>query len=130
MNRIENVLNYIQLYTGADKYTLKRIRSILEKEFEEKQKKIEVIEKSRVVYVKTKPGKPEISIEAFSDYISKEHEIDIQQIKRKCRKAEILRQRNKFVLFAVQYGFTFSEIGRFLKKDHSTIIHSFKNQQK
>lgn len=130
MNKIQNVLNYVQLYTGADEYTLKRIRAILEKEFEEKQKKIEVLETSRVVYVKTNPGKPKITIEAFAEYVSKEHEIDIQQIKRKCRKAEILRQRNKFILFAVQHGFTFSEIGRFLKKDHSTIIHSFKNQQK
>lgn len=130
MNKIENVLNYVQLYTGADVHTLKRIRAILEKEFEEKQKKIEVLEKSRVVYVKTNPGKPKITIETFADHVQKEHGIDIQQIKRKCRKSEILRQRNKFILFAVQHGFTFSEIGRFLKKDHSTIIHSFKNQQK
>lgn len=130
MNKIENVLKYVQLYTGADEYTLKRIRAILEKEFEEKQKKIQVLEKSRVVYIKTNPSKPKITIEAFADYISKEHGIDIQQIKMKCRKAEILRQRNKFILFAVQHGFNFCEIGRFLNKDHSTIIHSFKNQQK
>jgi chromosomal replication initiation ATPase DnaA len=46
------------------------------------------------------------------------------QVALKSRKAEVLSLRNRFCVDAYKEGFGLSEIGRYLKRDHTTILHS------
>lgn len=129
MSKIEDALRYVKLYTDCDEIALKRIRTILEMNFKQ-QSKIQVIEKKSVFYVKIKENKPEISIVDFADEYCSRNFVDPEILKKKNRKTEVIRERDKFIHEVIVNGYTYSEVARFLKKDHSTIIHSFKKQKK
>lgn len=129
MSKIEDALRYVKLYTNCDDFALKRIRSILENNFKQKER-VQIIEKKSVFYVKIKDEAPTISISEFADNFCQENDIEFKDLKKKVRFRETILLRDKFIFEAIVNGYSYTEVGRILGKHHSTIIHSFKKSKK
>jgi chromosomal replication initiation ATPase DnaA len=126
----EELLNYIKLYTECDDAAISRITPILDKYTMDisqngVMQKIKIL---KVVKYKEKK-KPTIPLSDFAYKFGKKNAIDIDSIKKKVRTTEIVRKRNKFIRDAFENGYSLSEIGRFLNRDHSTILHAIKNSK-
>jgi len=66
-----------------------------------------------------------ITIDDVLDVVCEYTKIDRSAILGKARYKEIMRARHLFVYLAVEHtGRSYSEVGRFCKKDHTTILHS------
>jgi chromosomal replication initiation ATPase DnaA len=117
---MKEILNYIKLYTGCDDHALKRIEVMLGPRLEPKIiEKIVHVEK----FVKRKP-KPQISIIEWSESYCKENNITFEYVRQRRRLQEIVDTRDAYVKQAYFEGFTPSEIGRHLKRNHATILHT------
>lgn len=122
--RIENALRYIRLYTGCDDIALKRIGAMLDTSGAYSTD-TKIVETTKVVYVK---GNKHITL-PFKDWANDylyNNNLTYKELAKKKRTADILRVRNKFCIEAYSSGYTLVEIGRYLGKDHSTIINSIK----
>lgn len=126
---MKEILKYIKLYTGCDEHALKRIEVMLKDKMPRQviiEKQVEVIE--RFINKKQRPFK---MLEDWAMEYYKENNVTYDQIAKRNRKTETLRIRNKFCKNAYQEGYGVSEIGRYLKRDHTTIIHNIhKNKTK
>lgn len=120
---VEQVLKYIKLYTGCEEHALKRIKPIIEEAFE-KAKEVVYVKEKVIVTEYIKKIKPKQSILNWSnDYFNKTG-LSYQEINNPSRKIEVCRIRNEFCKEAYYQGYTASEIGRYLKRDHTTILHN------
>ena len=118
MDKVEDILKYIQLYTNCSDHTLKRIRVLLDN--------FVVIQpvpilKEKVVYVHKKRISTPILYWA-KEWLT-ENGLTYADISKVSRSKSVVSMRNKFCNDAYIAGYGYSEIGRYLKKNHSTIIH-------
>jgi hypothetical protein len=113
---MKEILKYIQLYTGCNDHALKRIEALLEPKLQ-----LSVVEK--IIYVKKKPklGK---SLLEWSEQYYKDNKVTYEFLSQRFSSREIVAIRNAYIKEAYFQGFTASEIGRHLKRDHSTILNS------
>ena len=65
--------------------------------------------------------------DAILNIVTKETGVSADSILSSSREREIVRARNLFIALARKNLFSYTTIGRILKKDHSTIIYSIKN---
>lgn len=130
MDRNKEILKYIKLYTGCNDHTLKRIELILE-EYIKPIIKTKVVEKIVMV---DKMGRmkqrPSVDLKTFSSEYFKKNNTTYEEINRKCRKTEIVSRRNKYLRDAFLTGYTASELGRYLNRDHTTILNSIYKSKK
>lgn len=117
---IESILKYIKLYTGCTDHALKRIKTLLEESLVNREI-IKIVEKTNEVYIQKK--KTNISIKKFATNWLEKNQLTYQDIAAKTRKRETLTLRNRFCVDAYKEGYGYTEIGRYLKRDHSTIMH-------
>lgn len=120
MGKIVEVLAYIKLYTNCSDHALKRIQVLLE-DFVEVREVVKVVEKKDVVYIQKK--RVSASIRRWAEDWLKKNNVTYKEVSMKSRATEVVTLRNKFCMDAFVEGYGYSEIGRYLKKDHSTIIH-------
>lgn len=117
-------LRYVKLYTECDDYAIKRLEPLLEKYIQPK-----VIIKEKKMYVDRETSKPTITIQEFFAQYSELNNITYDDLIKRTRSHEVLIIRNTFIRIAFQYGYGYSLIGRFLKKDHTTIINVIKKSK-
>lgn len=123
METIENVLKYIKIYTGCDDFTLRRIGVLLEKLPKEKVVH-KTVHKTEMVYIQKKDYKGLKTLNIWAEEYLKANGLTYEQVAAKSRKVEVLRIRNKFCVEAYKSGYGYSTIGKYLKMDHVTIMHS------
>ena len=133
MEKLETALSYIQLYTGCNDHTKNRIKYLLEsmdcfatENIEIKQQVVikenikTNIVKRRYIHKKSNV-KP---IEEFAKYYCYKRRMSQDILKTHSRKADIVDIRDKFCRVAYKVGYTTTEIGGYLNKHHTSIIHS------
>lgn len=117
---MKEILKYIKLYTGCNDHALKRISLILEDKINPKViEKIVVVEK----YI-NKNIKPKLTIEQWAPIYFKENNLTYEEVNQKSRKVEVCRIRTKFCRNAFIAGYGCAEQARYLKRNHSTILHN------
>jgi len=117
---MKEILKYIQLYTGCNDHALKRISVILED-------KINPRVTEKVVFVErfvNKNTKPKMSIEDWATIYFKENSLTYEEVNQRSRKLEVCRIRTKFCREAFTAGYGCAVQARFLKRNHTTILHS------
>lgn len=62
-----------------------------------------------------------------SDYVEKETGISMDRMVAAGRRKSDVEARSLFIFIAIESGTTYSELGRILNRDHTTIIHSYNN---
>ncbi len=118
---IKDILKYIKLYTGCDDHAIKRVKALLDSAVLTREV-IKVVEKTNEVYIQKKKTKQ--SIKKWAEQWMQKNNMTYEQVAHKSRKTEVLRVRNKFCIDAYKEGYGCAEIGRYLKRDHTTILHS------
>ena len=121
MEKVKTILKYIQLYTNCNDYTLKRIEAVMNGLVLEREV-IKVVENTKEVLIQKK--KSSESIKKWASRWLVENETSYSEVALRSRKTEVLTLRNRFCVDAYKEGFGLSEIGRYLKRDHTTILHS------
>lgn len=121
MEKVKTILKYIQLYTNCNDYTLKRIEAVMDGLILEREV-IKVVENTKEVLIQKK--KSSESIKKWASRWLEENETSYSEVALRSRKVEVLTLRNRFCVDAYKEGFGLSEIGRYLKRDHTTILHS------
>jgi|694.fasta_scaffold87359_7 chromosomal replication initiation ATPase DnaA len=121
MEKVKTILKYIQLYTNCNDYTLKRIEAVMDGLILEREV-IKVVENTKEVLIQKK--KSTESIKKWASRWLEENETSYSEVALRSRKVEVLTLRNRFCVDAYKEGFGLSEIGRYLKRDHTTILHS------
>ena len=119
---MKDILKYIQLYTGCDEHTLKRIKFMLEEKMPKQvvvEKQVEIVE--RFVNKRDRPFK---KLEDWAMAYFQDNNVTYDDIAKQSRKSEVVRARTHFCKEAYQKGYGVSEIGRYLKRDHTTILHN------
>ena len=127
---IETTLNYIQLYTNCNDHALKRIKPVLEEHIKAIEKVV-IVEKVVVVekFIR-KDVSPSKSIEEWSEEYFNKNNVTYNDVSKKCRKTETLKIRNTYCKSAFVDGYGCSEIGRYLKRDHTTILHNIHHMKR
>lgn len=120
---VEKVLKYIKLYTGCNDHAIKRIKPIIEESFE-KAKQVVYVKEKVIVTQLIKREIPKQSLRKWAELYYKQTDTSYEQINNRSRKIEVCRVRNEFCKEAYHKGYTASEIGRYLKRDHTTILHN------
>lgn len=118
---MKEILKYIQLYTGCNDHTLKRIQVMLEPRLNLEPQIIEKIVHVEK-YVKRKP-RPSMSLLQWSEQYYKENNTSFKDISQRRRLQEIVDVRNAYIKQAYFEGFTPSEIARHLGRNHATILY-------
>lgn len=121
MEKVKTILKYIQLYTNCNDYTLKRIEAIMDGLVLEREV-VKVVENTKEVLIQKK--KSTESIKKWASKWLEDNETSYSEVAQRSRKVEVLTLRNRFCVDAYKEGFGLSEIGRYLKRDHTTILHS------
>jgi hypothetical protein len=124
---MHELLRYIQLYTECDDSVLKRLEPLILKYIKPKVLTKVVAAPLKRVYVTQK--KVDMTIQEFFDNYSIEFCISYDELIKRDRHHDRLERRNKFIREAYQRGFGYSVIGRFLNKDHTTIINAIKKSK-
>lgn len=122
MSKYKDVLKYIQLYTGCSEHALKRVDAMLHEKISDKPAK--VVEK--FVYVDKlarSKNRPAQDLKFWAYGYLKLRDLTYEQIADKSRQTSVIRIRNAFCIEAYKEGYSLSEIGRYLGRDHSTIYH-------
>lgn len=118
MEKIEDALKYIKLYTNCDNHALNRIRHILESMVVTKE--IPVV-KEKIVYVHKK--RSSVALDEWATNWLHENNVTYKQLAKHDRSRGAVTIRNKFCVDAYINGYGASQIGRYLKRDHTTILH-------
>ena len=119
---MKEILNYIKLYTGCNDHTLKRIEVMLEPKLQPIViEKIVEVKVEKLVQRKLKPKTP-IAVWADSYYL--ENFTSYNELTNRSRKQHLVDMRHAFIKLAYQDGYTCTTIANYLKRDHSTILHS------
>ena len=106
---MREILNYIKLYTGCNDHALKRIEALLESK----------IQKS---VFRELPSK--IPIKIWAEDYCVDFNVSIDVIMDRSRKQEIVDIRHDFIKAAYMSGYKCTSIARFLKRDHTSILHA------
>lgn len=125
MARLEDALRYIKLYTGCDEHAIKRIRPILEK-FSDDCKDTIVVKEKEIVEVVVQKLRPKGTIEKWAEKYFIENNTTYEKVNQFKRTTEVCRIRYLFCNAAYKAGYGYSEIGRYLKRDHTSILHTIK----
>ena len=112
---MKEILKYIQLYTGCSEHALKRIEAILEPRLQP----VAVVEKRPFRELPSK-----IPIKDWAQDYCNDFNVDMTTIMSRSRKQEIVDIRYEFIKAAYVSGYKCTTIARFLKRDHSTILHA------
>jgi chromosomal replication initiation ATPase DnaA len=118
------------IVTGSDDAAISRITPILDK-YTLNISQNGVLQKVKILKVVEykEKKKPIIPLSDFAYRFGKKNIIDFDSIKKKARTTDVVRKRNKFIRDAFENGYSLSEIGRFLNRDHTTILHAIKNSK-
>lgn len=114
---MKEILKYIQLYTGCSEHALKRIEVILEPKLQPVI--VETIEKKPFRELPSK-----IPIKIWAEDYCNDFNIQMTTLMTRSRKQEIVDIRYEFIKSAYVSGYKCTTIARFLKRDHSTILHA------
>jgi hypothetical protein len=116
---MKEILKYIKLYTGCNDHTIKRIEVMLENKLQP-----QVIEKivhvEKIVARKKRPITP-LSVWADTYYLI--NNTSYEYISQKRRLQEVVDDRNHFIKNAYFEGYRPTEIARYIKRNHATILH-------
>lgn len=125
MSKFKDILKYIQLYTGCTDHALKRIDQLLIENREKIEPEIKIIEKIVVVdKILEKGYKPNIDIDSWSNKYFDDKSTSYEEINKRSNTPQVCRLRNHYCKDAYTYGFGASEIARYLKRNHTTILYS------
>jgi chromosomal replication initiation ATPase DnaA len=119
---MKEILNYIKLYTGCNEHALKRIEAILEP-------RLQPVVVEKIVHVEkilVRAKKPKIPIDTWSQKYFQENNTSYEYISQKRRLQEIVDERDAFVKYAYLNGYRPTEISRYLKRNHTTILHTIR----
>lgn len=111
---MKEILKYIQLYTGCSDHALKRIEAILEPRLQS-------------VAVEKRPFRElpsKVPIKTWAENYCKDFNISMTILMTRSRKQELVDIRYEFIKAAYVSGYKCTTIARFLKRDHSTILHA------
>jgi hypothetical protein len=122
METIDNVLKYIQLYTECNDFTLKRIRVLIEKLQTEKIV-YKTIYEEKVKYIQKKPVADNSTLEEWAEGYLKFHGLEYKDVAKRSRAGDTIAIRNAFCVAAYLKGYSYSSIGRYLKLNHSSVMH-------
>lgn len=120
MEQVKSILKYIQLYTNCSDHTIKRIEILLDRMVITKEV-TKIVYDTKEVYIQKK--KNTMSLKKWAEQYLSYQDITYNELAIKSRKKEVITMRNKFCVEAYKQGYGASEIGRYLKKDHTTILH-------
>jgi chromosomal replication initiation ATPase DnaA len=120
MEQVNNVLKYIKLYTNCSDHTLKRIKVLLDNMIVTREV-VKVVRETKEVYIHKK--KSAIGLKKWAEQYMLQNNITYKELAEKNRKRDVITMRNKFCVEAYKEGYGASEIGRYLKRDHTTILH-------
>ena len=120
MEQVDDVLKYIKLYTNCSDHTLKRIKVLLE-DMVVTREVVKVVKETKEVYIHKKKGT--ISFKKWAEQYLSTNELSYNDIAVKNRERDTITKRNKFCVQAYIEGYGASEIGRYLKRHHTTILH-------
>lgn len=120
MEQVNNVLIYIKLYTNCSDHTLKRIKVLLDNMIVTREV-VKVVHETKEVYIHKK--KSAIGLKKWAEQYMLQNNITYKELAQKSRKRDVITMRNKFCVEAYKEGYGASEIGRYLKRDHTTILH-------
>lgn len=120
MEQVDDVLKYIKLYTNCSDHTLKRIKLLLDNMIVTREV-IKIVHETKEVYVHKK--KSAIGLKKWSERYLSANNLTYEQLAAKCRSRDVITMRNKYCVEAYKEGYGPSEIGRYLKRDHTTILH-------
>jgi len=122
METIDNVLKYIQLYTGCNDFTLKRIKVLLDKLPKEITNE-KIVYETKVVYIQKKTYKEYAEFDKWAAKYLDANGLTYEQVSKNTRQVETLKVRNKFCIEAYRSGYAYKTIGKYLGMSHSTIMH-------
>lgn len=125
---MKEILKYIQLYTGCNDHALKRIAAILEPKLNNTPTIIE-----RVVHVEKFVRKglaPAVPLQEWASNYYKAKNTSYEEISNKTRRTNVVINRNRFLVEAYKEGYTASELGRYLKMCHASILHGLHYSKK
>lgn len=66
------------------------------------------------------------TMRGIAAYICQQYGVTMEHLRGECRDSEFVKARAEFSIRAVAIGKSYSEIGRFLNRDHATIMHHVK----
>lgn len=125
MSKFKDILKYIQLYTGCTDHTLKRIDQLLIDNRDKLEPEIKIIEKIVVVdKIIRKNYEPDLDIKSWSNKYFENKATTYEQINKRSNTPQVCRLRNHYCKAAFHYGFGASEIARYLKRNHTTILYN------
>lgn len=126
----KDFLFFVKLYSGCDDTAIKRIDKLCD-EFLVKNRIVQtkVEYKDRIIIKETNIfGEEKATLQPIAEYLKSYCEvqgIDINDVVTKKRFKRNVRLRRDFAIAAHSVGYTFVEIGRVMKRDHTTIVHYF-----
>jgi chromosomal replication initiation ATPase DnaA len=127
----KELLYRIKLYTGCDEYTMKRISLIVD-EYIKHNTKTKIVKDikyiDKLVYVNVLDGQPAKELEPIENYFLQyylDSDVDTDTIRSKRRGRRLVRLRRDFAVSARNNGYTFTEIGHAINRDHTTILHYY-----
>ncbi len=118
----KDVLSYIQLYTGCNDHTLTRIKYLID---QLKVGKEEIIKYEQVLCARKKTG----AMSGWAEEYMKQNKICLEDLMNKSRVKDVIKIRKDFCKEAYKEGYGASQIGRYLEKDHATIINIIKRNR-
>ena len=65
----------------------------------------------------------DIALQVHNEEPHHEHITDIKKV---CRKKELVNTRHVFCYFATMFGYDRTQVGEYLGRDHSTVVHALK----
>lgn len=68
-------------------------------------------------------------LDAIGNEVAAKYGVPVHQIKGRQRSRRYVEARKAFSQWAYNHDFTLSEIGRWMKKDHTTIIHHLRSNK-
>lgn len=66
---------------------------------------------------------PRMTIRLIAEYVAREHGVAIADILSDSRIRRVTRARQEVMRRAVEAGFSLGRVGRFLGRDHTTVLH-------
>ena len=123
---MNEILKYIQLYTGCNDHALKRIEAILETKFVPASKvEVKYVEK----FIRKGVG-PLLPLSKWAEQYYLLNDTSYAELSKKKRSEPIVVNRNRFFREAYKEGYSLSELGRFLNFNHSSVIYAIHESKK
>lgn len=89
----------------------------------------DVLERVRAVTEPVLAGRRDQAVDHLVRDVLDQHQVDLDQLRAKSRQVRIVRARRHLAWVLREAGWSFPRIGKFLDRDHSTVMHAVRQYE-